>query len=208
MISFTNFLWLLHYILLCVYVWEIIVFIRNKRKFGHILKELKEQNIDIWAESLEAAPLEIGIPVAFLHCFVWVMATDAVPLLLMILSFGSLWLSGVNQFFDYVKKNSQKKEEEPAPKTKQEQFAGSNSDTGYGFDPNQFGDFKERKEAPRGFEDRHPDDAKIWAVIDDPNAPPNVRRTAFDKILQRQEKRQRQEKKSTSSNPKRIPVKG
>ena len=106
-----------------------------------------------------------------------------------------------------------------------EDFAGSDSSAGYGFDPSQFEDFqphqkeekqykqtrphKPRKEAPRGFEDRHPDDAKIWAVIDDPNAPPNVRRTAFDKILQRQEKRAegKKPKSISSSQTKRLPSK-
>ena len=106
-----------------------------------------------------------------------------------------------------------------------EQFSGSDSEAGYGFDPSQFEDFqqhqkkekhheqarthKPRKEAPRGFEDRHPDDAKIWAVIDDPNAPPNVRRTAFDKILQRQEKRTegKKPKSISSSQTKRLPSK-
>ncbi len=200
MISFTNFLWLLHYILLALYVFEIFAFIYNKRKFPHVLKELKAKNIDIWGDALGTPAVQVGMPVAGLHCFVWVMATDAVPLVLMILSFSAVWISGVNAFFNFVEQNSQKKEEKPAPKTEQEQFSGSDSSAGYGFDPNQFGDFKERKEAPRGFEDRHPDDEKLWMFVDDPTGNPNERRAAFEKILRRQAERKAKKKGKSKSS--------
>ena len=208
MISLTEFMWLLHFCAMALYIWEIVRFIRYRRKYSDIIEGLKKEKFPYWQNALGSQLVQSSLPWLVLHWFFFGIAVDAIPITLMIFSFAAVWMAAVSEVFDRIEQNSQKKEEEPAPKTKQEQFAGSDSEAGYGFDPNQFGDFKERKEAPRGFEDRHPDDAKIWAVIDDPNAPPNVRRTAFDKILQRQEKRQRQEKNSNSSNPKRIPVKG
>ena len=42
---------------------------------------------------------------------------------------------------------------------------------------------------PRGVADRHPDDAKLWAIVDDPNATPNERKSALDKVLRKQAKR-------------------
>ena len=46
-----------------------------------------------------------------------------------------------------------------------------------------------RGSAPYGFENRHPDDAKLWAVVDDNNAPATMRREAFAKVLSRIAKR-------------------
>lgn len=42
---------------------------------------------------------------------------------------------------------------------------------------------------PRGYDKRHPDDAKLWAYVDDPDASDQERKTALDKIIQRQNKR-------------------
>ena len=46
------------------------------------------------------------------------------------------------------------------------------------------------KSAPRGFEDRHPDDAALWAILDDPSASDGERKNALSAILKRQAKRQ------------------
>ena len=48
---------------------------------------------------------------------------------------------------------------------------------------------KTEKPAPRGFEDRHPDDAKFWAYVDDPAATDGERKNAFAAILKQQAKR-------------------
>ena len=47
----------------------------------------------------------------------------------------------------------------------------------------------QQPKSPRGFDDRHPDDAKFWAVVDDPNAPDGERRNAFEMILRARARR-------------------
>jgi len=61
---------------------------------------------------------------------------------------------------------------------------------------------------PRGVDQRHPDDAKLWAVVDDPSASPPERKTAFEMILQRQEQRaedSQRRKTDTKDGPKQLP---
>lgn len=45
---------------------------------------------------------------------------------------------------------------------------------------------------PEKFETRHPDDAPLWAFIDDPEANRIDRKAAFDEVLRRQERRNSQ----------------
>ncbi len=52
------------------------------------------------------------------------------------------------------------------------------------FDPSKFQDM------PYGVNKRHPDDMKKWAYVDDPAASPQERRTALEKILIAEEKRE------------------
>lgn len=63
----------------------------------------------------------------------------------------------------------------------------SQSNNDFGFDESIFSTPK--KEAPRGFNERHPDDVKLWAYVDDPNASDQEIKTAMDKILARRRKR-------------------
>ena len=56
----------------------------------------------------------------------------------------------------------------------------------FAYDPKTFDD---DKPAPRGFEKRHPDDAKLWAMVDDPEATSNERAMALDKIMKRESSR-------------------
>jgi len=44
---------------------------------------------------------------------------------------------------------------------------------------------------PRGYEKRHPDDTKLWAIVDDPEANDNERTNAFSMILGKEGKRRR-----------------
>jgi len=46
-----------------------------------------------------------------------------------------------------------------------------------------------KKAAPRGFENRHASDAKLWAIVDDPSATDAERQAAFSKVLKAQAKR-------------------
>ncbi|MCP4184809.1 MAG: hypothetical protein GY761_16075 [Hyphomicrobiales bacterium] len=48
------------------------------------------------------------------------------------------------------------------------------------------------KSMPYGIDKRHPDDAKLWAVVDDPAASDSERKKAFDTILKNQAMRQKQ----------------
>ncbi len=43
--------------------------------------------------------------------------------------------------------------------------------------------------APRGYENRHPDDAKFWAHVDDPTNPTHVREMWFKEIMKREKAR-------------------
>lgn len=53
------------------------------------------------------------------------------------------------------------------------------------FDPSRFG-AKPSPEMPYGIDKRHKDDTPLWAYVDDPKAPPPLRREAFEKILKRE----------------------
>ena len=60
---------------------------------------------------------------------------------------------------------------------------GQSSDA-FGFDSGRFN--AGETPAPRGFESRHPDDAKLWAIVDDPAASVGERVNAMDKIAKRE----------------------
>jgi len=70
---------------------------------------------------------------------------------------------------------------------------GSKADDDDGFfarrDPPRSKARPDPKPAPRGYEKRHPDDAKLWAVVDDPAATDNERRSALEAILKREARR-------------------
>ena len=67
------------------------------------------------------------------------------------------------------------------------------SDDEFDYDPNAFGGGKRaddnRPPPPRGYEKRHPSDVKLWAVVDDPAASEQERKTALEVVLRREAKR-------------------
>ena len=72
----------------------------------------------------------------------------------------------------------------------EETFAGDTAGDDFGFDDSAFnGSSQPKEEPPRGYENRHPDDAKLWAIVDDPDANENERSNAFAMILKKQAKR-------------------
>lgn len=123
-----------------------------------------------------------------------------------------------------IKARTTYKAEETFNQTEEEEFAGHTSGADFDFDASVFGENvqadekPERKRsaststeqladptpAPRGFENRHPDDAKLWAVVDDPSASDNERKNAFDMIL----KRKNRAPTNNGHAPKLLPPKG
>ena len=75
---------------------------------------------------------------------------------------------------------------------KADQGRGQNDDE-FDYDPNAFGGEKRaddnRPPPPRGYEKRHPSDVKLWAVVDDPAASEQERKTALEIVLRREAKR-------------------
>ena len=69
-----------------------------------------------------------------------------------------------------------------------ESFAGSEGESDYNFDESAFWD-GEKKTNPRGFDNRHPDDADLWAKIDDENCPEGEQLNALRAINRRKAKR-------------------
>jgi len=67
----------------------------------------------------------------------------------------------------------------------------SEKDEGFDYDEAAFsgGSSDKSKDTPRGFDKRHPDDAKLWAMVDDPAANANERVTAMQKIAEREARR-------------------
>lgn len=65
------------------------------------------------------------------------------------------------------------------------------SDDGYNFNSNRWGNKGQAQDpdAPRGYENRHPDDAKFWAHVDDPTNPTHVREMWFKEIMKREKAR-------------------
>lgn len=57
-----------------------------------------------------------------------------------------------------------------------------------------------KQETPYGFDKRHPKDAKLWAVVDDPNASDGERQAAFSAILKRNAQRKRGEDPKPASD--------
>lgn len=57
-----------------------------------------------------------------------------------------------------------------------------------------------KQETPYGFDKRHPKDAKLWAVVDDPNASDGERQAAFSAILKRNAQRKRGEDPNPASD--------
>lgn len=84
------------------------------------------------------------------------------------------------------------------------QHSSRSADDGFDFDPSAFGQGESRSNrqhdnnkaerpvhqqkstsTPRGYESRNPADAKLWALVDDPAASDQERKTALEKILSR-----------------------
>ena len=67
------------------------------------------------------------------------------------------------------------------------------ADDEFAYDPNAFGREKSAEDTrpppPRGYEKRHPSDVKLWAVVDDPAASEQERKTALEVVLRRESKR-------------------
>lgn len=74
-------------------------------------------------------------------------------------------------------------------------FADSAAAGDFGFDAGRFGakppPSQPDENAPRGYDKRHPDDAKFWAHADDPSNPPHIREAWFKKAVEREEARRK-----------------
>lgn len=75
-------------------------------------------------------------------------------------------------------------------------WSKTHQDDGFDFNSSRFksGGPESTKEMPYGVDKRHPDDAKFWAYVDDPNASDQERKIAFEKILTAQAKRKGKKK--------------
>lgn len=72
-------------------------------------------------------------------------------------------------------------------------FSQNQQSGDFGFNSGRFGGEEKQQaqdpNAPRGYNDRHPDDVKLWAMAEDPAASEGERRNAFSIILKRQARR-------------------
>lgn len=84
------------------------------------------------------------------------------------------------------------------PSNKDDAFFSSKAQQQRREPPRQEG--KRSQETPYGFDKRHPKDAKLWAVVDDPNASDGERQAAFSAILKRNAQRKRGEDPKPASD--------
>lgn len=73
--------------------------------------------------------------------------------------------------------------------TRQHEDAQAGGNQNNGFDSSRFNG-SARADTPYGVDKRDPRDAPLWAVVDDPNAPPPERQACFSKVLKRQQERE------------------
>lgn len=96
-----------------------------------------------------------------------------------------------NHFAGGAEKKNSKGAENTANQRQQEEFESffDNADEkpDFDFDEKTFSDPKPK--APRGFEDRHPDDAKLWAIVDDKTGAAGERSNAMTAISKKEAKR-------------------
>lgn len=108
----------------------------------------------------------------------------------------------IGAYISYQKDSQAEKEKSRASSTNHDDFSQTTDGAGdFGFDAGRFGAKppppQPDENAPRGYDKRHPDDAKLWAVVDDPAASDGERRNAMDMILKREARR----KQSDTSQP-------
>lgn len=195
-VTFEQFLWLCHYVLCGFYVLTIAYGLFERFQFAEAYKRTKQ----FYEETIYTPP-DHGIDKmvgALLggHAFCYGLAIKAVP----------VWLILLILVAAYFAKTTA--DAEPAVRVaKKEMKAQGNTNNAHGFtsapddETNDF-DYEESafsgkgsasrsstEDLPRGVADRHTDDAKLWAVVDDPSATPSERKSALDKVLRKEAKR-------------------
>lgn len=196
MISGTQFLWLCHYLLIALYLFLIfrfgVVWVRNRHVVGAIHKKggsMMKLAIESPASNevfQGMSTLIIGHNISLF--FAW---NGKVDMNILVISILAMLLAMQTEIIKHYAAIGVANE------------GGGSSNAGFGAETNgdngQFdydeaafkgGGSGKAESTAYGFDKRHAADTKFWNVVDDPNASEQERRTAFDKILKAQAKRQ------------------
>ena len=195
-ISGTDFLWLIHYGLLSLYGWTLGCYVFYRQRFPEIFRFAKENPQHFNSFKIDEDTWQGFYLVMFLHVSTYgLYVVQAWPIWLIGLIVASFaadqHLEKVKPLIDHVKREGRGSHASQAQSGFQSQAPDDDDFFRYdGGNGGSSGKSSSRGSEHYGFDKRHPDDAKFWAVVDDPNATDGERRNAFDKILRAQAKRQ------------------
>lgn len=199
--TFIDFLWLIHGLLCALYILFVGYYLWSRYvSRREIWEQIYDQNLDPHNNPVneDDAARVVGMLLAG-HAFAYGMAIEAVPvpLICLILAFGfcAKRLADVEPVLKQVEHAERLARRNKAKQPAEAGFESAPEDEA-------FFSYKEArgsaqgsharssaKDAPRGYDQRHPDDAALWAVVDDPAATENERHNAFSAILKREAKR-------------------
>ncbi|WP_299356988.1 hypothetical protein [uncultured Shimia sp.] len=199
--AFEDFLRIAHIGLIGLYLFTIGYYIRSRYfKDKETWETIYDANLDPHDNPENAnnagnlATLTLG------HAIIWGFSQQVFPIVLIVLILGFVFcvkrLADVEPVFKRIE-HKKRLERRYGSKTNNGGFQEppSGDDDYFSYKSSSGGSNKQRRassaspEMPYGVDKRHPDDAKFWAVVDDPNASDGERQNAFSAILKKQAKR-------------------
>lgn len=211
--AFEDFLWLVHGCLVCLYLFVIAYYINSRYfKDKETWETIYDANLDPHdnSENMDNAANVVGVALGG-HAFVFGMAQGGVPVglivLILVAGFCAKRLSDVEPVFKRLE-HKKRLERRYGSRTGGHGFQDppSGDDDYFSYKGSSGGSGRQRStagaspEMPYGVDKRHPDDAKFWAVVDDPNASDGERQNAFAVILKRNAQRKQGEKPSAATD--------
>lgn len=222
----TLILWLIFLALNAIPVWETYKHFSERERFKDILADLEEDLLlrkghGIWREAENRDPKPIPWPSIFLFGIIGGVVTQNVFAFLLTLA---LWTAAafLGRYWEYAapivnmtlaqKRQAIRQAAQTAKFNTRASFESPPDDDDAFFSSKSQQKQRERErprqehkpppkqETPYGFDKRHPKDAKLWAVVDDPNASDGERQAAFSAILKRNAQRKRGEDPNTASD--------
>lgn len=197
--TFTEFLWLCHYGLTGFYVLVCAAWLYVRIIYRHDYEAAYEMSEGRPSSFTDEAAQGFGLLIGG-HLVPYSLAMEAVAVWLLVLMTAAAILGTkldrVKPYMDAIAKWRAK----PSTADDSETFFHDVGD-------DETGDFSYRADAFGGGSGkaesnskRHPDDARFWAFVDDPNASPNERIKAMEEIAKREAKRANKGKRGTGRN--------
>jgi hypothetical protein len=203
--GFDDFLRMAHIGLIGLYLFTIGYYIRSRYfKDKETWETIYDANLDPHDNPLNADNAGTLFGLGLGHALVWGITQEVFPIGLIVLILAFVFcvkrMADVEPVFKRIE-HQKRLERRHGNKTQDSGFGQSTDkdDEYFSYKSSSGGSQRNRSSAnaspemPYGVDKRHPKDARLWAVVDDPNASDGERQNAFAAILKRNAQRKRGE---------------